>query len=46
MAFALAALFGLTGVWAAFPATELLVSLVGVVFCRRKPKPALHEILR
>ena len=31
MAFLLSSLFGMTGVWLAFPATELLVSILGAV---------------
>lgn len=46
MAFALSALFGLTGVWCAFPATEAVVALVGLVLYRRRRRPALHELLR
>ena len=31
MAFLLSSLGGITGVWAAFPTTELLVSLIGMI---------------
>ena len=34
MAFALSAHFGMTGVWLAYPATEVVVALVGVVLFR------------
>ena len=45
MAFALSALFGLTGVWCAFPVTEALVALVGWLLLRRPARPALHRTL-
>ena len=45
MAFALSALFGLTGVWCAFPVTEALVALVGWFLLRRPARPALHRTL-
>ena len=45
MAFALSALFGLTGVWCAFPVTEALVSLAGAAFYRRSLRPALRGSL-
>lgn len=39
MAFALSAVFGMTGVWLAYPATEALVALTGIVLFRLlKPK--------
>lgn len=43
MAFLLAALWGMTGVWLAFPATELLVALLGVgldAFYQKRQKTA------
>ena len=47
MAFALAAAFGLTGVWCAFPVTEAIVSAVGLVLYRkaRHLPPPLPESL-
>ena len=45
MVFGLSAAFGLTGVWCAFPATEAIVSAVGLALYRRRPRPALHETL-
>ena len=46
MAFLLAALFGLAGVWCAFPAAEALVAAVGLALYRRAPRPAPHQLLR
>ena len=45
--FALAAAFGLTGVWCAFPVTEAFVSAVGLVLYRkaRHLPPPLPESL-
>ena len=41
MAFVLSAAFGMTGVWCAFPATELLVAAGGVLFWRCRGSRAL-----
>ena len=47
MAFALAAAFGLDGVWCAFPVTEAIVTVVGAVLYRRARHlpPPLPETL-
>ena len=47
IAFALAAAFGLTGVWCAFPVTEAIVTVVGVLLHRRARHlpPPLPELL-
>lgn len=46
MAFALSALFGLTGVWCAFPAAEAVVTAVGAALYLRGPRPQLYQQLR
>ena len=44
VAFLLSALWGMTGVWLAFPATEMLVAAVGLYFQRRdRPRRAAKE---
>ena len=46
MAFALSALFGLTGVWCAFPAAEAVVTAVGAALYLRGPRPQPYQQLR
>lgn len=44
VAFLLSALWGMTGVWLAFPATEMLVAAVGLYFQRKdRPRRAAKE---
>ena len=45
MAFALSALFGLTGVWCAFPPAEAVVTSVGAALFLGGPRPQLYHQL-